>query len=238
MPLALGAQQFEVASVKPADPAAVGNTFNFTPGGGLTIKNSTLRGIIQSAYDVPSFQIEGGPAWMNSARYDIFAKSPFGEEPAGRPGATTMQQTRVRLQALIADRFQLKVHRETKDVPMYVLTVGKSGAKLAAPAAVQSVPDGMHMVCGRMTGTNTTMANFARSLTRELSRLVEDRTGLTGKYDFQVDFTPDGGACEGASADLPSLFAALQGTLGLKLEATKGPMEMVVVDHAEKPSGN
>jgi uncharacterized protein (TIGR03435 family) len=231
-PLALRAQSFEVASVKPADPDARGNTFDYTPGGGLTIRNSTLRGLVQSAYDVPRFQIQGGPGWMDSDRFDIFAKS--------EGGSGDIRQTRLKLQALLADRFQLRARRENRELPIYVLTLGKNGPKLteSGNASTAGVPDGMHMQCGRAMGTNTTMANFAHSLTRDVGRPVEDRTGLSAKYNFQVDFTPDSDACGELAVDRPSLFGALLEQLGLKLESTKGPVEIIVVDHAEKPAGN
>lgn len=237
-PLALWAQQFEVASVKPSAPDARGNTFNFTPGGGLTILNATFRTILQTAYDVAGFQIQGGPSWMNSDRFDIFAKSESGEAPAGHATPGAIQQTRLKLQALLADRFRLKAHREKRELPIYALAIGKNGPKLTEAAGPTSGPAGMHMACGQMTGTGTTMENFARSLTRELGRPVEDRTGLPAKYNFQVNWTPDNGPCQDSSSDLPSIFGALQGQLGLKLESTKGPVEIVVVDSVEKPAAN
>jgi uncharacterized protein (TIGR03435 family) len=227
---ALWAQTFEVASIKPSDPEARGNTFNFTPGGGLTILNSTLRAIIQTAYDVPRFQIEGGPGWMNSERFDVIAKSVAGDR--GDFG-----QTRFKLQVLIAERFLLKVRRETRDMPVLVLAVGKNGAKLQAAAASQTLPAGMHMSCGRAMGTDATMANFAYSLTRELGRPVIDRTGIAGKFDFTAEFTPEEGLCTGDANDRPSIFGAIEG-LGLKLEATRGPADLIVVEHAERPTGN
>jgi uncharacterized protein (TIGR03435 family) len=189
---------------------------------------------------VPGFQIQGGPAWMNSERYDIFAKSELGDEPPGDPNPASIHQTRLKLQALLADRFHLQVHRETREIPVYALTIGKNRSKLteAGGASVREAPAGMHMACGRMTGTDATMENFARSLTRELSRPVEDRTGLAGKYNFQFDWTPENGPCEGSASDGPSIFSAVQEQLGLKLEATRGPVEIIVIDHAEKLAAN
>jgi len=222
--------RFEVASIKPSDPEARGNTFNFTPGGGLTILNSTLRAIIQTAYNVPRFQIEGGPGWMNSERFDVIAKSEADER--GDFG-----QTRVKLQTLIAERFRLKVRREMRDMPVLALAVGKNGMKLQSAAANQTLPAGMHMSCGKATGTDATMENFANSLTRELGRPVVDRTGILGRFDFTVDFTPEEGPCGADANDWPSIFGAIEG-LGLKLEATRGQVEVIVVEQAERPSGN
>lgn len=236
VPLALGAQQFEVASVKPAAPDAPGSTFNFTQGGGLSIRNGDMRGILEAAFDVREFQIEGGPAWMNTVRYDIYAKSEFGEDPAGRPTPETVRQTRLKLQALLAERFQLKVHRESRELPVYALAVGKNGPKLTAGTETPNA--GINSGCGRFTGTYTGMDNFALSLSRRLGRPVQDRTGLSGKFNFQVLYTPDNGPCEGASADLPSIFGALQEQLGLKLESSRGPVEVVIIEHMEKPAEN
>jgi uncharacterized protein (TIGR03435 family) len=226
----LWAQTFEVASIKPSDPGVRGNTFNYTPGGGLTILNSTLRAIIQSAYDVPGFQIEGGPGWINSERFDVIAKSEAGDR-------AVVGQTRLKLQALIADRFRLKVRREMRDMRVLALAVGKNGPKLQAAAAKQTVPAGMHMSCGRMMGTDATMENFAHSLTRELGRPVVDRTGIAGKFDFMIEFTPEEGPCAADANDQPSIFGAIQ-ELGLKLEATRRAVEVIVVDYAERPTGN
>jgi uncharacterized protein (TIGR03435 family) len=244
------APAFEVASVKPSPPDARGSTYNFTNGGGLTVQNGTLRGIIEMAYDVRDFQISGGPAWLDTARFDIFAKS-----AAGDPQMQTatrqerIAESRRRLQTLLAERFQLKVHPETKQLPVFALVVGKNGSKLKNLADVAAdAGGGISSGCGRMTGTRTQMANLALVLSRQLGRPVLDRTGLTGRYDFQMEWTPDNGPCAapadgaspgaGSSTDGPSIFTALQEQLGLKLDSTKAPVEIVVVDHAEKAEGN
>jgi uncharacterized protein (TIGR03435 family) len=227
---------FDAASIKPSKPGASGgSTFQFPPGG-LNIMNATLRDIIETAYSVRDFQILGGPGWLNTERYDISAKtSPNGAQPNGIP------ETRRRLQTLLAQRFHLEIHRETRDLPIYALIVGKNGSKLIeaeAPSSSQS-PPGIRTSCGQMTGTITPMANLAVYLERQLRRPVVDRTGLPGRYTFQVEWTPDSGPCsETGSSDGPSLFTALQEKLGLKLESTKGPVDVIVVDHAEKASEN
>jgi uncharacterized protein (TIGR03435 family) len=242
---------FEVASVKPSKPDARGSSFNFTPGGGLTVQNGTLKGVIEAAYDVRDFQILGGPGWVASDRYDIFAKSLSGDpppQPANRQ--EDLRKTRQRLQALLAERFQLKVHRETKELPVFALVVGKNGSKLTESAeAPANSGAGIRSGCGQMTGTRTPMSILAVVLSRQLSRPVLERTGLSGKYDFQLGWTPDEGPCpappDGAtpaaadsSPELPSLLGALQEQLGLKLEPTKGPVEIIVIDHAEKAAEN
>src|SRR5579863_6107352 len=120
-------QSFEVASVKPGRPGdARGSTYQFTPGGGLKVTNGTLKGIIEMAYDVRDFEIAGGPGWLSSQPWDISTGSASDE---------TMTETRRRLQALLALRFQLKVHRETREITAYALTVAKSGTKLVEGSA-------------------------------------------------------------------------------------------------------
>jgi bla regulator protein blaR1 len=222
---------FEVTSVKPVRPGdARGSTFQFTPGGGLKVTNGTLKGIIEMAYDVRDFQISGGPGWLSSQPWDISASS------ASDGG---MNETRRRLQALLAQRFQLKVHRETRELTAYALTVGKTGSKLAEGSA-SSTPAGIRRACGQMIGTKASMANLALYLSRQLERPVLDRTGLSGRYDFQLDWTPDSVPCPAStgSPDGPSIFTELQEKLGLKLESTKSPVEIIVIDDAEKADDN
>ena len=230
------APKFEAASIKPSREDARGSTFSFTPGGGLSVRNGTLRGIIEMAYGVRESQIAGGPAWLNSDGYDIYAKSGSGD------GAVPVAEVRRKLQSLLAERFQLRVHRETRELPVYVLAVAKNGPKLTeAEAGAENPRAGTRGECGRVTGTDATMGNLVVSLSRELGRPVRDATGLTGKYNFQFAWTPDTGPCPetpSPPSDGASIFTALQEQLGLKLEAAKGPVDVIVVDHAEKASEN
>jgi uncharacterized protein (TIGR03435 family) len=237
---------FEVASVKLSNPNKSGSTFNFVLSG-LEITGGTLRSIMETAYDVRTFQILGGPKWMDADRYDITAKNAH-DDPAlqGLSQQDRVKETRRRLQTLLAERFQLKVHRETRELPEYALVVVKSGVKLKE--ADSSLPGGGTSTnCGVMKGTRATMTNLGVVLSRQLSQPVIDRSNLTGKYDFELIWSPDTG-CEarpnsaaGATddpVDRPSLFTALQEQIGLKLEAIKGPVEVIVVEHAEKPDAN
>lgn len=240
--------EFDAASIKPAKPGDMrGSTFNFTSGGGLAVTNGTLKDLVESAYDVRDFQIIGGAGWVDSDRYDVTAKSAHGD-----PGTTTgITETRQRLQALLSQRFMLRVHRETRELPVYALVVGRNGSKLVSaenPTTHDGARRGIQRECGRMTGTSASIADLTVALSRQLGRPVVDRTGFTGRYDFQVSWMPDSGPCavpaggEGAgavaSSDGPSLFTALQEQLGLKLESTKGPVEVIVIDSAEKASEN
>src|SRR5215475_8277005 len=236
-------QDFEVASIKRSEPGNLrGSTFEFLTGGGLRIANGTLRAILETAYDVREFQILGGPGWVNSERYDILARS--AASLANGAGATNdVKAVRLRLQALLRQRFNLEVHRETRELPEYALEVAKKGPKLIqddASNGSNNARKGIQRSCDQMIGTNTTMANLSLMLARQLDRPVLDRTGLTGKYNFQFAWTPDTGPCSGSpeSSNAPSIFTALEDTLGLRLESIKGPVDTLIIDRAERPSEN
>lgn len=184
--------------------------------------------MIYTAYHVRPDQVVGLPAWAASEYYDL-------EATAGH--AITVDQMRALLQTLLAQRFQLQVHRETREIPMYSLALGKNGPKFQE-STVDEMPRGsvmgdsvgMHMVVARGT-----MAQLASRLsTNGAGRPVMDKTGLTGLYSFKLDWAND----MTASGELPPLAVALQEQLGLKLEAAKGPAEFIVVDHVERPSAN
>lgn len=223
---------FDVASVKlhpgtitsSSDPAVRGRTVTGTA--------STLLDLITTAYGVKYEQISGGPNWVNSDHYDISAK-------AEGEGTLTKVQAQQMLQSLLEDRFQLKIHRETKEVPVYALVIGKNGPKLKETSA--DAP-GNNFVRGSITGlhmeaTRGTMEQLARQLSGTAGRPVIDRTGLTGYYAYTLDWIPANRDPE-PDSDTPSMVTAIQEQLGLKLERAKGPIEMLIIDRAEKPSGN
>ena len=231
--------------------------------GGVTVTNMTLKELIIIAYHIQPFQVTGGPAWMDTTRYDISAKSDNTPKPAEIP---------LMLQALLADRFQLQIHRDTKELPIYALVLarkdGKLGPKLAeAKEGACAQPDpskpmpppqpgkppalpcgGMMMGREMLHGVSMPVADLTPMLSRKLGREVVDKTGLTGKYDISMEWTSDeaapGQSVTDAPAALPSdnadasFFTALQEQLGLKLESQKGPVQVVSVDRAEKPSEN
>lgn len=233
---------FEAASVKPTDPSRGGSTFNFAPGQ-LQISGGTLRRILEMAYDLRTFQILGGPAWLDADRFDISATNDAALKNLNQQERAP--QMRLRLQTLLTDRFQLKVHRETREMTEYALVAAKSGSKLK-----QSVGEGngISTNCGVMTGTRTTMSNLAVVLSRQLGRPVLDRTDLSERYDFEIRFTPETGcgsrppdadaSKSDSLPDSPSIFAAIQEQVGLKLESFKGPVEVIIIDHAAKPDAN
>jgi uncharacterized protein (TIGR03435 family) len=250
--------QFEVASVKPDHAGAGGSSIRIAPGGRLTASNASLRSLITAAYQVRDFQVVGGPAWIDSDRFDIEAK---GQGSAGGEQISQM------LQALLAERFQLLIHRETREMPGYVLRVGKNGPKLSAagesgcfdagagvppPAPQPRQPPfrpcgGFNLARDRMDGAKVTMARLASVLSRVLGRSVVDRTGLDGIYDVSLRWTAD--ETQGFLAPVEpvaaiadgsgiSLFSALSEQLGLRLEAQKGPVEVIAIDRALRPSEN
>jgi uncharacterized protein (TIGR03435 family) len=203
-------------------------------------------------------QVAGGPAWIKSPGYDIEAKP---------EGVTDQKHTWLMLQTLLADRFKLSLHRETRELPVYELTVVKSGPKLpeAKPAECVSFPPGApprsvpgKVDCGyvagpfpgnqpgllNMEGRKVHMADLIRELAFVMDRPILDKTGFTGEFDLRLRFTADeattglpgfGGPTD---PNLPNIFAALQEQLGLKLVSAKDPVEVLVVDHAERPTAN
>ena len=251
---------FEVASIKPAAPNARGAVMQFLPGGAMRVINLTLKQLLAFAYDVPDFQLEGGPGWINSDRYDIQARS---ERVAGAPVSveemrrmtddqrnTLGEQMRERMRGLLADRFQLAVHRETREAPVYALLVAKGGPKLEAVPEGSGGPSGLRgRGPGQLTGTSAPLQFLANSLSRQLGRPVIDKTSLKGHYNFTLQWTPEGNGVPGAplppgvefpppDPNGPTLFTALQEQLGLRLESQKGQVEMVVIDRVEKASEN
>jgi uncharacterized protein (TIGR03435 family) len=251
---AQGSETFEVASIKPSDPAQNGSRFDY----GLhkfSGTNITAKSLILNAYDLHDFQLKGGPSWLDSAHYDIQAKANDSQlEYKGDRNLTKEQialyraRRRARLQALLAERFQLKVHSITEEFPVYTLVVAKSGPKFQQ----SKNPDyrrgySMSVDDGHMTGQELTMADLAGNLSGWSGHIVTDKTGLIGRYDLSLTWAPERHRANPLTAeqpsvpsenDGPSLLTAVQEQLGLKLVPQKGPVEVVVIDHIEKPSPN
>lgn len=218
---------FEVAAIHAADvtritAGATSSSRTFTDR--CELRGYTLKALVKMAYGLQDYQLTGGPKWFDSDRYDIDAKLPAGG---------SARQVPQMMQALLADRFQLAIHREIRTVSAYALVVDKNGPKLT-PAA--GVPMGGFGWGPRMIGSKSaTMAEFAERLADAVQHPVIDQTGLTGNYAVQLNFAP----VDPATPDPgPSIFSALQDQLGLKLEPTKAPLDVTVVDRAEKPSAN
>jgi uncharacterized protein (TIGR03435 family) len=192
--------------------------------------------LIGLAYDVFDSQISGGPNWLDTEKYDIQAK-------AG--SALKVWRMRLMLQSLLAERFRLALHRETKEEPIYELVVAKGGPKIE-PAAGAKTPGHLRVGTGQLTGIAAPISWLTQSLSGNLDRYVVDKTGLNGNYNFTLQWTPDMGqlpqqrpdALPPPDASGPSIFTALQEQLGLQLKSEKGPVETLVIDHAERPSAN
>jgi bla regulator protein blaR1 len=255
---------FEVASIKPCAQYDGRTLIQVQPGGGLRTSGATLRFLVTLAYDVRPFQISGGPGWINSDRFDILGKPERGaasvtatDDLRNMPDSqskTAQEQMRSRLRALLADRFQLVIHRETKEGAVYALEVGKNGAKLTpANGREESGFRGLRIGTGQLTGSVASLEMLVTALSNQLGRPGLDRTGLKGNFDFKLEWTPEAAQAAVSSvgplppgADTPpapdpggpSLFTAIQEQLGLRLESQKGPVETIVIDRVERPSEN
>ena len=254
---------FDVSSVKPSKEGGP-SSVRITPGGMLTVTNNNLRNIIRNAWNITNDQITGGPEWLDSERFDITAKAsaPFKQEEA-----------RAMLQGLLAERFALKTHMETRELPVYLLVLARKDGVLgpqmkkadidctalfAAVTAGRKMPERLpngNLPCGisvrgnagqgLVTGNGVAMEALARNLVGGVGRIVVDKTGLPGYYDLNMTFAQDSlptapaapaeAAPDGAA---PSLFTAMQEQLGLKLEPGRAPVQVLVIDRAERPTAD
>jgi uncharacterized protein (TIGR03435 family) len=238
---------FEVAAIKPSRPDDESRNWN-SGNDRLSIKNYTLRRLIRMAYALKSdSQILGGPEWIGKRSFDIEAK--FGDAEFAKmqkmSGREKFEETRFALQALLAERFQLQIRQEAQSIPVYALVVAKTESKLAS-SAPQLDADGkpkaeknhsIHHDNGHVVAQATSMSSLADGFVylSECDRVVVDRTGLIGEYDFKLDWTEDRGQGVAADASLPGLFTALREQLGLELKPDKSPVNVVVVESAKEP---
>lgn len=236
--------RFEVASLKPSDGTALGGGIRPAPGGErYEARNCTIKTMIQVAYRVKADQIVGGPAWLGTGRFDMDAKA---EKPS------SADELHVMLMNMLVDRLRLKFHREKREMSIYALTVGGAGTKLKPHQAAnggdpwidQTEAPFLHV---KMKATSAPMDYFAFRLSQLMDRPVVDLTNLPGGYDFNLEFTrdlpsgfPAGGRINGEEVDTsgPTVFAAVRQQLGLELRPQKGPAEVIVIEHAEKPTDN
>jgi len=240
---------FEVASIKPGNLNEPRSGFFLQPGGRLTASNVSLKNLIGYAYDVRGHQIAKGPSWLDSDAYTIEAKPdstftlPPGPLPPGPPSPAQSAPIRMMMQSLLAERFRLTFHRENRELPVFELVLAKGGSKLKdATDTAKGPPDGLlRGGRGEVFGMAVPMWVVAFMLTQEIGRSVIDKTGLGGKYDFELKWTPDALRRIGdadALPEAPALVTALQEQLGLRLESAKGPVDVLVIDHAEQPDAN
>jgi uncharacterized protein (TIGR03435 family) len=235
--------RFEVASVKPVSGGRGGGRSGPSPGAERYLAtNTTLRSLITQAYRVRFDMVVGGPDWIRRDLYDVRAK-------AERP--STGEELRIMLQNLLADRFQLRLHRDVWKLPVYELAVDKNGPKLkrsdlqaAGNPSIDQPLEDSHRV--RMKATSVSMKYLAWRLQGFVDEPVIDKTGLAGDFDFDLAFVEDvpqavaeRALASGRPLDLhPSIFEALRQQLGLRLESGKGPVEFTVIDRVERPSAN
>lgn len=228
---------FDVASIKP-DLSGGGGFGMGTSHGRLTATNVSVRELILKGFHLKEFQVSGGPAWLGTERYDIDART----ENAGIGD----DELWLLLQPLLTERFKLKYHRETKQLPVYSLIIAKGGPKLRIHTGTDESRISGRMSSGKASidATRTSMAKIADILGDHTDRKVIDNTGLKGDYDFKLDWAQEhpgeilGGLQEQLGLSGPSIFTAVQEQLGLKLEPAKGPVEIIVIDSAEKASAN
>jgi uncharacterized protein (TIGR03435 family) len=257
---------FEVASVKVNRSGDTSSRFRREPGGRLVITNQPLRSLIMFAYELQGYQLVNAPSWTADERYDVIAKLAI-DPPVMAPGSGPGPFNHA-VRLLLEERFKLRAHRDTRQLDIYALVMaradGKPGPALrqttqdcaplvealrrgARPPAPQpggpEVVCGMRMTAGRVVAGGFPIGPFATALANQLGRYVADRTGLAGAWDLTLTFLPDrapGQATDTPAIDpnAPSLFTALQEQLGLKLEPTKGPVDVVVVDSIERAVGD
>jgi uncharacterized protein (TIGR03435 family) len=235
---------FDVASVHLSAPSTDGHNhiWNDIHESHFRTGNLSIRDLIQYAYNLPKSQIVGGPGWLDSGMYDIDAKSSSEVDVRlkAMPDGDAAQQKRVMVRELLKERFSLTTHEETRVLPVYNLVLAKGGAKFQP-----SDHSGTRIDVGRsrihVQGSDDTIGLLARELAQSQGRLVVNRTGLTGRYDLTLRWTPDETPLLNGEPDPnapPGLFTAIQDQLGLKLESGKGPVPVLVIDHIEPPSAN
>jgi uncharacterized protein (TIGR03435 family) len=240
-----------VISVKP-NKSSIGVhgliTTEFTADGFRGV-NVPVHTLLLQAYGLHEGESFGEPAWANSDVFDIEAK--VAEPDVAAFTQLDNDQRQAMLRQILAERFKLTIHRESRELPVYTLSVAKGGPKLKESAIDPAVPasarrgGGVQMSMGMIAAHECTIPFFLSMLSRQLGRSIIDRTGLTSNYDFTLRWSPDNGATASPNASdssqsdsLPSVFTAVQEQLGLKLESTKAPAQVLVVDHIEKPTEN
>ena len=229
---------FEVASIKLDTGGSLNRGTRGLPDGSLQVTNMSVMDLITYAYSVRESEVSGGPGWLQSSLYDIAAKAPTGATPRQIPQM---------IQSLLAERFQLRLHRENWDMPIYSLRLAKGGPRFepakegSCGAGPAPSPKEISRSCGYNMLSRATfdmlmlpMQKLADTLSGLTGRRVVDETGLTGLYSLHLDFAPE----LADDPSHPSIFTSVQEQLGLRLESSRGPVEVLVIDSAERPSEN
>jgi len=220
---------FDAVSIKVNTSGERGTSMRVLPGGHVEARNRTLKLLIQNAFGLQDFQIVGGPEWMETARFDISATANADIAPP---------QVRVMMRALLADRFKLSTHTETRQAPIYALRMARPDGRLGdglKPAGADG-RGGFRNTGASLRSERVSIADFAREITAYAGRPVIDETGLKGDFSLTINWAED--PAGGGDANAASLFTAIREQLGLKLDATRSPIEVLVVDRAEKPAAD
>jgi uncharacterized protein (TIGR03435 family) len=234
---------YDVVSVKP-DKSGTNNVSVNMGGDQYKGTNISLKMLIEYAWDLQTNeQIYGLNGWANSARFDLEAKLDAETMAALKrlPKEERGTQLRAMMQAVLVDRFHLKIHHELKELPVYELTVAKGGTKLKEADPKEPNAGSMQSSNQKTTVAGVPMSSVAKYISQRVHRTVIDKTGLTGVYDFVLQWAPDEASGEAASAapsEFPPFIGALQEQLGLRLDSSKGPVDTIVVDHVEQPTEN
>jgi uncharacterized protein (TIGR03435 family) len=225
---------FDVVSLRQNNSGDRARSFRIEPGGTLQATNVTVRHLMWNAYGVQDFQIVGGPSWIGTARYDVVAKA------EGNPGRA---QLRAMLRTFLEQRFKLRTTSTRRELPIYALVVTPEAATRLRPAEGACAGSaGPESGCGAMMGASTlkspglSMPRLAGELTGVLGVRVEDRTGLSGNFDIELEWAPDTTTDAAAADGRASIFTAVQEQLGLRLNAARGPVDVVVVEAVERPA--
>ncbi len=203
--------------------------------GNFTASNATLKLLLEYAYGLPQTQVIGGPNWLNSTRFDIQAKTSasVSDHLHALPYDKGKLQKQQMLRSLLADRFKLEAHQETRELNVFALVVAKNGPKLDKSEEGTPIVRGWE---GHLTveGGENTVANFAAELSKRVNRIVLDKTGIKGRYSIDLDWSEDNDIDD----DSPSLFTAIREQLGLRLQSERTTVPVLIIDHVEMPSAN
>jgi len=238
--------KYDVVSIRPANPEERNSGFSPGPQGGLRARNDTAMDLLTFAYDARDYQFLGAPAWAKNDRFEIVLTPDKADVVPDGPMSREqldgwLVRNRQRMQAVLHDRFGLVLRAETRELPLYVLTIGKGGHKLAAPADPKrginfNINNGQ-----TINARSSTMRMLCDALARLLGHFVRDETGLDGSFDFKMDFAriaADPAEANSSDPARPSIFTALSEQLGLRLESKKGPVPVLVIDKLERPTEN
>jgi len=242
---------FEVASIKLSSPNPNGWSIQTTPGEGFNAVNILVTNLISFAWDIKDYQLSGGPAWIGTERFDLIAKTARADTAFGGADPKTLNDARrktdsdrirERLRTLLADRFGLMTHQASEEQTVYFMIVAKGGTRMKPTVPWSGTRQGMSGTGrGHTQAYTVTTAMLATYLTNTTGRLVVDKTALTGKYDWTLDWVPDGPAAPdsaGPPPTGPTIFTAVQEQLGLRLESGKAPVDKLVIDRINRPTGN